>query len=413
MTRSPLPSARRLLREIFDAPSPEVFAHSLPAQSIYFAIQEQGLESHGDLIELLSTEQTRLLLDFDCWVSDQFSEERFWEWLALPDATESLDVLQKVLKSVDLKVIALMMSRHLSVQVFEEATDTPPGPAFFTPDKGRTWLHVTTEDNHQHFLFSRLIALIFETSAELFYQLLSIPGVATDAMLEEEAYQERMKRLQGEGFPDPEEVALLHSPLDVAAVKSMVDAPRYGEDTPVVLPMIFGRSDGAELVRELLESLLSDEELQCQLSFLTNCALLHFRVSLSEKERVRTVIEAVRGILNIGLERLEAGASSSPRDLNRRYGLAPIYRAGLAPLFDLRKRSLTALKKCPADAPALTQFLLEQTSAILPLYPVCIEKVTEGIPSVEKIDTSSRPFVSLTEIERTSAFLSSCGAMPA
>ena len=75
---------------------------------------------------------------------------------------ERLEFLQRLLKVVDFKLLGLLVERHVDHRVFEEPTDIPPGPHFYTPDKGYTWLRVTLEDATRHFLFSRLLALIFD-----------------------------------------------------------------------------------------------------------------------------------------------------------------------------------------------------------------------------------------------------------
>ena len=206
-------SCRDLHKAIFDSEAPEQVIRQLPAQALFMVVRHLGLSGAADIIALASIEQVRLLSDFDLWNRDTINEDHVWEWLALTDETESLDLLQKVVKCVDLKVLSVMLSRYTDVQIFSEPTDLPPGPGFHTPDKGFTWVGITVQDADQHFLLARLLALIFETSAELYYQLLSIPSVATVSMLEEESFVERSKRLAAEGIPEPELSAKRSCPL--------------------------------------------------------------------------------------------------------------------------------------------------------------------------------------------------------
>jgi hypothetical protein len=179
-------------------------------------VKSTGLQSSSDIIMMASMEQCRLLTDFDLWTGDTLHEEALWEWLALTDETESLELLQRFIKIVDLKLLAVLIEKYVEVKVFEEPTDQPPGAGFHTPDKGHTWIGIATEDADKHFLLARLLALIFESSAELFYQLISIVSVATTSMLEEESYQERQKRLAAEGVPEPEVDAAVHAPYSLA-----------------------------------------------------------------------------------------------------------------------------------------------------------------------------------------------------
>src|SRR4051812_29931238 len=148
----PINTAQKLAKAIFKADVPEEYIRQIPAQSLYMAMKENGLESSAEIIEIATLEQCRLLLDFDVWEKDQFSEAQFWEWLALTDATNSLVIVQKLLKFVDLKLVALLIARYVDVKVLEEPTDEPPGPGSYTPDQGFTWIFINAEDSTQHFL---------------------------------------------------------------------------------------------------------------------------------------------------------------------------------------------------------------------------------------------------------------------
>ena len=184
MAREALPGAvtsSSLAKAIYKAELPEKFVRELPAQSLYLVIKHNGLLSSADLVGMASLEQCRLLLDLDCWQGDSFDEENFWDWLALTDENSNLDLLKKLLHFVDYKLVALIIDRYVSVIIVEEGTDAAPGDGYYTPDRGRTWINVTNPDSTKQFLLNRFLALIFETQAELFYQLISIKNVATDS----------------------------------------------------------------------------------------------------------------------------------------------------------------------------------------------------------------------------------------
>lgn len=392
-------SGKKLARAILDSASPESVAQTLPAQSIFFAIQERGLESSIELLDVISKSQMQFILDLDLWSRDRFNEERFWDWLALPDAAESLEVLQKTLKSIDLKLIALMLGQYVDVRVFEEATDTPPGPRFTTPDKGKTWILVKVEDGRKYFLLSRLLALIFETSAELFYQLLAIPNVATQSMLEEESYQERSKRLLAEGFPDEEQVVALHQPLPIESLKRHDATLRYGTDGPIVTPMLAIREASSTSLSLLIERYGSAEDFQSELTYITNAALLFFRIDISNRSEVVELVEGVSGILNLGLEVLQQRTNCDPFEAQGRYGLAPIYRIGLQQLFDLRKRSQVAIAHLKDDLKPEMLHLLELSARVLPRAAIYLSTAgTIDTSGALKLSTESRPFAHLAEI---------------
>ncbi|NDC37300.1 MAG: hypothetical protein EBZ48_04525, partial [Proteobacteria bacterium] len=100
---STLPSAeqrrtsRNLTKMIFDSELPEQFVRTIPAQSLHIAVRHTGLTDCQELLEIVSLEQCRLLIDFDIWDQDHISEDRFWEWLSLTDDQGDFKLLHKIL----------------------------------------------------------------------------------------------------------------------------------------------------------------------------------------------------------------------------------------------------------------------------------------------------------------------------
>lgn len=333
-------SPQGLAKAIFDANVPEGFVRGLPAQSLYMALKYNGISSSIDTIEIASAEQCRLMLDLDLWNEDRFNEDQFWEWLALCDEEDgSFTVLIKVLKCIDLKLLAIIIARHVHILIFTESTPQPPEPGYYTPDKGFTWLNVKIADSTKHFLLSRFMALIFESNTELFYQLLGIPDVSTETILEEEAYQERQKRLSGEGIPAKEWAYELNSPIDDFDVKRAlkdIKPHRTIADIIAIEPLIY-ESTKSELFTKLLEQVGDKEQIQNELTLIMNAAIVHWSIQFSEQDQVLALAQKVRGAINIGLEQLHTLSSLGDDQLYSCLGLQKIYRIGLAQLFRLRK----------------------------------------------------------------------------
>jgi hypothetical protein len=341
-------TCRDLYKEIFDSDAPEQVVRQLPAQSLYMVVKSTGLQSSSDIIMMASMEQCRLLTDFDLWAGDTLNEEALWEWLALTDETESLELLQKFIKIADLKLIAILIERYVEVKVFEEPTEQPPGPGFHTPDKGFTWIGITTEDATKHFLLARLLALIFESSAELFYQLISIMTVATTSMLEEESYQERQKRLAAEGVPEPEVAAAVHAPYCLAEAKAEVGAAQgrgHVDDIRSIEPLIY-EARVARLFGDLVREASDRDELEMEFTYIMNAAVVRWGVDFSNHESVLDLAERVKGAINIALERMTIGTSSSLKDVYGALGLGKLYRLGVTELMAVR----TKARKVPLEA---------------------------------------------------------------
>ena len=340
-------TCRDLYKAIFDADAPEQMVRQLPPQSLYMVIKSTGLQSSSDIIMMASMEQCRLLTDFDLWTGDSLNEEGLWEWLALTDETESLELLQKFMKIVDLKLLAILIEKYVEVKIFEEPTDQPPGAGFHTPDKGHTWIGIKTEDADKHFLLARLLALIFESSAELFYQLISIMSVATNSMLEEESYLERQKRLAAEGVPEPEVAAAVHAPYSLAEAKQEVETKTersHVDDIRSIEPLIY-EARMTKLFAELVRDAADRDELEMEFTYLMNAAVVRWGVDFSNQESVLDLAERMKGAINIALERMTTGTSYSIKVVHGALGLGKLYRLGVTELMAIR----TKARKIPLE----------------------------------------------------------------
>lgn len=340
-------TCRDVYKAIFDADAPEQVVRQLPPQSLYMVIKSTGLQSSSDIIMMASMEQCRLLTDFDLWTGDALNEEALWEWLALTDETESLELLQKFIKIVDLKLLAILIEKYVEVKVFEDPTEQPPAAGFHTPDKGHTWIGIKTEDADKHFLLARLLALIFESSAELFYQLISIMSVATNSMLEEESYLERQKRLAAEGVPEPEVAAAVHAPYSFAEAKAEIEAKTersHVDDIRSIEPLIY-EARITKLFAELVRDASDRDEVEMEFTYLMNAAVVRWGVHFSNQESVLDLAERMKGAINIALERTTTGTSYSLKEAHGALGLGKLYRLGLTELMAMR----TKARKIPLE----------------------------------------------------------------
>ncbi len=391
-------NSRNLIKAIFDSDSPEQIVRTIPAQSLYVAIRTQGLESSAELLEIATIEQCRVLLDFDCWSRDSFREDHFWEWLAVTDATDSLALLQKIIRVVDLKLISLMISRYVDVVAFDEPADQPPGPNYYTPDKGRTWLSLKTENKEHVFLMNRLLALLFESNTDLFYQILSIPNVATPSELEEDSYQEKQRRLSSEGIPDNQYAAEINSPLGgellLGEVAQSAVQPSI-EDISAVEPVIYEGSF-PEPLRSLVNQLLYDESFEIEMTLLLNAAIVHYGIDISEITQVLQIADKVKGALNLGLENALALSQRSALELHKILGLRGLFRHGLSHLFGLAKKARVLERQNKSEFSEQCQIAIQGLLQKFPTMPAWIDE-TQPRDS-EKVEARFVPIQRMKEI---------------
>lgn len=366
---------KQLVKEIFNSNSPEAIVKQVPAQTLYLAVLQLGLQNSVELLEIATTDQLRTIIDLDCWNQDSLDEDKFWDWLEVTDATEGLTLLSKILSCFDLRIIGLAINKYISVITQTEPTENPPDINFYTPDNGYTWLLINTEDSKKHFLLGRLLALIFETNTELFYQLISLPSVTTCTQLEEESFLDKEKRLANEGIPDIEFAAQINTPVqpEILLEQDKRNSQRSFKDIKTIYPLII---EGKSLNR--LESILSEQSLlaetEPELCLIINAAIVNWRINLDDYEELIFTIDRVKGILNIGVEILEKSSKKTGAELYSTLTLQSFYSAGLFKLLQLKKHikkiDIGTLKIFSGDTTQINSFVsgLNQRIPVLPKW---------------------------------------------
>lgn len=389
-------TTRNLIRELFRSDYPEQIITQIPAQSLHMAVRYAGLPSSIELLEIASLEQCRLMMDLDCWEGDRIRAAGFWDWLDVTDSAKSLSFLRRLLQFVDYKLVTFFCNRFVDIVINEEHSDPPPGPGYYTPDRGMSWIKVDCENEHENFLLSRLLASIFEADPDTYYQLLATAQSNTSSMLEEAAYEDKNKRLASEGIPDDDYAAQIHVPISEPDFRALLKQPsgHVVTDISPVQPLVYS-GESVEPFSLLLEG--HSELLEGELTLLMNSGLVHFRVSYWEPEELERFILKVKGSINIGLEvirdRLELDLTTTLSQV----GLQPIYRLGLSELWSLRR-----LSNFPRSSSEVNQRQTEIWRCLQLPFPEYLEPLSEQ-SSEEDSKDEPRPFMHLNEVERTRA----------
>lgn len=326
--------------------------HQVSPQAVYIAIQQAGLDACRGVVPMLSAEQYKAILDFECWRGDRVDEDNFWNLLSTLDEEKSLEPIGQFLDNVDHELLAMIISRYVETQTFEEATDQPPGKYWHSPDQGFTWVHFKTEDPERYRLLGRILAIVFAAQPELFYQLIAMPMSATPSELEESSYQLRLRRLGDIGIPEHEQSAELHSPLSAEAAVERLRELR--PEKHVAYQGVVALAEGAERIQPLADML--DQVLQSggaeaaseileEITYIINCSVVYFGIAFYEQQLMSLQSARVHGAINIGLERVSELSGANLFDIYSHLGLVRLYRVGLSELFVLRDRAVSMSRK--------------------------------------------------------------------
>ncbi len=368
-----------LSRALFRGNLTEDQVRALPAQSLYFAVKEIGLESAHEVLEVVSRKQYSSLLDFEFWTRDSFREDRFWTWVETIDDHQDLQPVQKFLACVDSTVLAFLINKYVEVAYNEEPTDLPPGPNFYTPDAGSTWICIKAHDPERHRLFGKLLAFIYQTNIDFFYRLILQAREGTTIEFEEIGYKEKGNRLLNDDVPlfeDAEPFNRSLNPYQFLKELKEKTSEVVEENSYQLVKRNHGFYQGVKY-QPFLSALeeVTDErlyEIQNEIARILNCAVIFFVNDFGEEVRIKFLSEQVFGAINVGLQAL---VEKQPEIISRN-GLenlkfSDVYRVGLYHLYDLRSLA----QKIPDD-------VLETLSHMNQPLALMVENLRKAFPSL-------------------------------
>lgn len=407
--------SRNLLRAVYRSECPEELIKELPVQSLYMALQHEGIESSVDILAVITKEQYVHVLDFELWNKDEFVEERFWKWLAAIDDPNSIKPLERFENCIDTSLMMLIVRRYVSTTTFEDQEASPPGVGYYTPDQGYTWLAVMVEDEHRRVLLSKLLALIFQQSPERFYQLIAEASSRSSLELMEEAYEEAFRRLADIGIPDFDTAMRINSPL-----MGVVDSSRDSSgvlSTGVVslgeVPLVLYEGEMPEAVDSLINDLARSggveavAEFELQAALIANAAAVFYEVSFGEYNEVLILLNNVKSVLGIGLELAEEMGQGPRLAVYKCHGAEVVYRMGLGQLKQLQKQASKCYQIC-CETPSYDAEILEILDSLMAPLPEIPKFYAEsGYLSGEdgKLLRGRRSIKNLRELRAISKFL--------
>ena len=401
---------KSLLKNIYETKDPTIFVQSLPAPTVYFLLASEGLETSKDLLEYLSPEQYQLLLDFDFWTTTEFNEENFWRWLMIIDEKDTLEPLAKFLQNVDRNLLGTIIIKYTNTVVQEEPTDLPPHSGYHTPDKGFTWVAMNIDDKQRYFLLGKLLAFIFETDAEFYYQLINSHSSATPTELEEYAFEEKTKRLLANGFPDADLCGEIHKQTtaeEIIAVRKKIktDKKITLESIPTFTPEIINSNllqPLSNFVNELASK--SDEHKKSfeeHLAYTLTAASTYFAVPLYEIEELSFLIAQIKGAYNIGLQSVKANEELTAIEIYETVGPLLLYQRGLDEIFNIRKIA----RKLQKQAKNFNSVELTVIEAASSKFPYSFEFVFQEEQFATKLNQSKQALERLSDCELLSKYL--------
>ena len=352
-----LPSAKRKLDLILDTPNLDLVAPLLPAEQLFFIMQEVGLSDALELLHVCSPEQFRCFVDLDAWDGDSFVPAKAVAWLRAAGTDTSEDRFSLKLDSLDIEVTERLLQADLRIWDLEETEDPEPeGEAFRSPE-GKYVIEYRCE-GVELLGMKRLVESLYARDAFRAARLMEAVRWELPSELEESAYRWRSARLADLGFPDMEEALSYFAYVDPKAALPAMRPPR-------LLEPVFALSRDVRQNR-FLERALSEmaaerrESAEGQLVALLNAVLVVDKVPPGDVEAVEAALERARDTLSLGLEQAASGSVGAGARILETSSLKRIFQVGVSLALKLRFRLDRLARNRRLSLPGCGETLLDE-----------------------------------------------------
>jgi hypothetical protein len=329
------------LEALIDTANALELVRSVPAEDLYYAIADVGLDDAHDVVQLASPTQFRTFLDLGSWKKDEAQPSTVLAWLHAAMGDDQDEFLKKLF-GIDLEILELVLRRFITVYSLEETPDAhPQHPTIETPD-GKYLVEIDAEGVELATLRGMISAIIAQNPFES-TRLFEALRWEVPSELEETAYQFRTARLGDLGFPPVEEAMALFARVPV---------PR----APPTEASALQQTARVDFIGAALRGLepLERERLEEELRYLVNSALVAEGADPGDLEAIRTVSERTRDYLALGLEALSFGDPSKAADAFRAEPSKRIFQLGFSVTLEVKfladrlmREPLSALKGRP------------------------------------------------------------------
>jgi hypothetical protein len=351
----------KALNAILDSPQPAALIHSFPEEDFYFLIHEIGLEDSHPLLSLASAKQWEYIVDLEVWHKDRIELKSATRWLDLLFKMDPDRFIRWFLDQ-QTELMEFYLFKNIEVKIRENDQDPSEfGNEFFTFDNTfyvRFLDHtfdLETEEGESVEIIKRdrnaFLSQFFKSLSavdHITYQKVLLETCSViPAETEEEAYRLRNIRLAEKGFLPYEEAIGIYQPLKAEDFeKQDIKYISTDADRKPFLPVSFyytGMMEEEDLFTAALKKIEAGdviEQIQIEFAGLCNLIISADRKMIREKEELKSIVQKVRGYLNIGLERLSRDKTVPDADhcagFICKYPLFNIFKVGYGMALDLK-----------------------------------------------------------------------------
>ncbi len=343
----------------------------LPAAQLFFSLKELDDEEISQLLPHVTEEQWSAILDLEIWEKDRMKLPALLGWQR-HILTAEAPVARKLVRAAEPELWELVFRRGMRVyektdqDEFEEEPDA--ADVMETPDG--QYLVAFPGNREQARVLRGLLQRLYELDPATTSLLIQEARFRTPIELEEEAYQNRRRRLEDLGFPDYYDALGIYVPLNPKDRLRRKPQPKSSVAGDLPVPSGMFQAYGPLLLFQALAAVSATGDLQNlveELFLLSNRLLVADRVPPGDAVRIRRGIrKAVCGI-NLGLSLWSQDDLHRATAGLREHFLLDFFQLGYGALCELRRQTRDHLGDPPRRRSLRAKGLLRR-------YPVLLRR---------------------------------------
>ena len=403
--------------------NPLRLAQSLSQEELYLVTREMDLEERSEILRYANLSQLFFISDIDCWKKDRLNPKGFVRWL---ETLQEADEQRLLAWLVEMDYEAVVTGFRGLIQVLKPEWEYPSDELlgdqpYFTLDE-RYFISVKEENLET---VRRAIEILFENHRGRYIAMLEGLIGELDYELEEEAFQNRSRRLAERGFPDPETAHHIYRLLSKEEYEkfsrkngsprkpnrdsfSDSKAPHYlvlqSRERVFLDEVLLLFREGPPEVREGLEE---------ELAWLSNKIIACEGIDFASEEKVRRGVERARNFVSVGLEDLSNRDPFLGRQILEERWLEIIFRWGITRLAELREEAGRIVENHWGGArKAFLEFLdppyesiFQGVFRLIPQYydPLASDSVDSlrDFRSTEEVETTRRAILQISQVHES------------
>ncbi len=347
------PIAKLDLNALLLQPNPRKLVHALPAQTLYIALMERGLEDCLEILPLLSKEQFIQICDYDVWHDDQLVPQKLFKWLNCYKEISPKELCRRF-QSLDEEYQLAALNTRIRIfdsEEYEQMSDDQQDNLYALPNNA-LYYEIFTDDAKLHQDIQDLIDAFLGEHMGYVMHLLSQAAYLPPHESEQALAQFRKARIEEDGFLAREDSVAYFLPLDHHALRKKWAGGQDVHDDfsshEASLEIKVKNQDFLQATLERLKERMPSEKLMyLQAGFikLANALCSASHIEPGDIRDLKEILHQATGLASLGLEYL------SGKDLNRAALILEqeypkvLFQTGISLIREEQKKFITFLKE--------------------------------------------------------------------